>query len=67
MEGPSVSVILVWLIRIFDICNWWFLKKSNGPRTETQGTPVSMVVKGEDDESIFTKDKRSVKYVEKNV
>ena len=38
------------------------LKKSSGPRTKTQGTPVSMVVKGEDDESIFTKDKRSVRY-----
>ena len=39
--------------------------KSSGPRTEPWGAPVSMVVEGdlgEDDESIFTKDERSVKY-----
>ena len=36
--------------------------KSSGPRTEPWGTPVSMVVEGEEDESIFTKDERSVKY-----
>ena len=36
--------------------------KSSGPRTEPWGTPVSMVVEGEEDESIFTKDERSVRY-----
>ena len=36
--------------------------KSSGPRTEPWGTPVSMVVEGEDDESIFTKDERLVRY-----
>ena len=36
--------------------------KSSGPRTEPWGTPVSMVVESEDDESIFTKDERSVRY-----
>ena len=36
--------------------------KRSGPRTEPWGTPVSMVVEGEDDESIFTKDERSARY-----
>ena len=36
--------------------------KSTGPRTEPWDTLVSMVVEGEDDESIFTKDKRLVLY-----
>ena len=63
MEGHNA--ILVWLIGIYDICNWWYKKDekySSGPRTEPWGTPVSMVVEGEDDESIFTKDERSVRY-----
>ena len=36
--------------------------KSSGPRTEPWDTPVIMVVEGEEDESIFTKDERSVRY-----
>ena len=37
--------------------------KSSGPRTEPRGTPLSMVVEGEEDESIFTKNERSVRYI----
>ena len=36
--------------------------KSSGPRTEQWGTPVSIVVGGEEDESILTKDERSIRY-----
>ena len=36
--------------------------KCSGPRTEPRGTPVSMVVEDEEDESIFTKDERLVRY-----
>ena len=61
MEGHSV--ILVWLVRIYDIRDWWYEKeKSSGPRTEPWGTPVSMVVEGEEYKSILTKDERSVRY-----
>ena len=35
--------------------------KRSGPRTEPWGTPVSMVVEGDDDESIFMKDEWSVR------
>ena len=34
--------------------------KRSGPRTEPWGTPVDIVVEGEDDESILTKDVRFV-------
>ena len=61
MEGHNV--ILVCLIRIYDICNLWYEKKKGSePRTVPWGTPVSMVVEGEDDESISTKNERSVRY-----
>ena len=36
--------------------------KSSGPRAEPWGTPVSMVVEGDDGESILTKDEQSVRY-----
>ena len=35
--------------------------KSSGPRTEPCGTPVHIVVLGEDDESILTTDVRLVR------
>ena len=35
--------------------------KRSGPRTEPWGTPVDIVVEGEDDESILTKDERFVR------
>ena len=35
--------------------------KRSGPRTEPWGTPVHIVVLGEEDESILTKDVRLVK------
>ena len=35
--------------------------KRSGPRTEPWGTPVHIVVLGEDDESILTKDVRLVR------
>ena len=37
--------------------------KSSGPRTEPRGTPVSIVVEGDEDESIFTKDDVTLRYV----
>ena len=36
-------------------------KKRNRPRTESWGTSVDIVVEGEDDESILTKDERFVR------
>ena len=36
--------------------------KRSGPRTEPLGMPVSMVVTGDDDESILTKDERESRY-----
>ena len=36
--------------------------KRYGPIAEPWGTPVSLVVEGEDDESIFTNDEISVSY-----
>jgi len=36
--------------------------KRSGLRTEPWGTPVDIVVEGEDDESILTKDERFVRY-----
>ena len=35
--------------------------KRSGPRTEPWGTPVDIVVEGEDDVSILTKDERFVR------
>ena len=46
-------------IRIYDICELVICKrtKSSGPYEQSfWGTPVSMVVEGEEDESILTKD-----------
>ena len=37
--------------------------KRSGPRTEPWGTPVDIVVEGEDDESILTKDERFVRHI----
>ena len=36
--------------------------KRGGPGTEPLGTPVSMVVMGDEDESILTKDEQEKKY-----
>ena len=33
--------------------------KSSGPKAEPGGTPMGMLVEGEDDESIFAKDERA--------
>ena len=54
------SVILVWLIRIDDICNWWY-EKDKKLWTENKALRHACEY-DEDDETIFTKSKRSVRY-----
>ena len=51
-----------WQVRIYYFGNRWYEKnKKKWPRTEPWVTPVDIVVEGEDDKSILTKDERSVR------
>ena len=67
----SVISVLIWkdtMLLVFDRSGFMTLAtgdmkrtKRSGPRTEPWGTPVHIVVLGEDDESILTKDVRLVR------